>query len=309
MKITAIEAHIVVVPALRQDATSSSQDDVIVLVHTDEGITGIGETDTGPWLAKAAIEAPGSHTMARGLKEIYLGQDPFDSAALWDRAYTATCMSGRRGAVVCAMGAIDMALWDIKGKALGKPIYKLLGGAHQPTITPYASLQPEGKTVEQYIHALVDWARRAKAAGFRAGKMECTLSGPYRHQELRGTDEQATEIVRAVREAVGKEFTLMVDVQYLWRDAHSCLRTVRNWDDLDIYFLETPLRMDNLTLACFIGVQLAAVSRVMSEVVSAPIAVQWFLLASLALWVVATLVWTGRLTGVYLRPRIDGKPG
>ena len=70
-----------------------------------------------------------------------------------------------------------------------------------------------------------------------------------------------------------------------------------------------PLRMDNLTLACFIGVQLAAVSRVMSEVVSAPIAVQWFLLASLALWVVATLAWTGRLTGVYLRPRIDGKPG
>jgi uncharacterized protein involved in response to NO len=70
-----------------------------------------------------------------------------------------------------------------------------------------------------------------------------------------------------------------------------------------------PLRMDNLTLACFIGVQLAAVSRVVSEVVSAPIAVQWSLLASLALWVVATLVWTGRLTGVYLRPHIDGKPG
>jgi uncharacterized protein involved in response to NO len=70
-----------------------------------------------------------------------------------------------------------------------------------------------------------------------------------------------------------------------------------------------PLRMDNLTLACFIGVQLAAVSRVVSEVISAPIAVKWFLLASLGLWVLATLVWTGRLTGVYLRPRSDGKPG
>ena len=64
MKITDIECHIVVVPDLKEDATSSSQDDVVVLVHTDEGITGIGETDTGPWLVKAAIEAPGSHSMA-----------------------------------------------------------------------------------------------------------------------------------------------------------------------------------------------------------------------------------------------------
>ena len=69
------------------------------------------------------------------------------------------------------------------------------------------------------------------------------------------------------------------------------------------------LRMDRVTLACFIGVQLAAVSRVVSEVSSTPVAVKWFLLTSLALWVIATLVWTGRLTGVYLRPRSDGKPG
>src|SRR5690349_11567182 len=63
MKITAIETHVIVAPDLRQDRTSGSQDDIVVLVHTDEGITGIGETDTGPWLAKAAIESPGSHTM------------------------------------------------------------------------------------------------------------------------------------------------------------------------------------------------------------------------------------------------------
>ncbi|MCK4966346.1 mandelate racemase/muconate lactonizing enzyme family protein, partial [bacterium] len=64
MKITDVECIILVAPDLREDATSSSQDDVVILVHTDEGITGIGETDTGPWLAKAAIESPGSHTMA-----------------------------------------------------------------------------------------------------------------------------------------------------------------------------------------------------------------------------------------------------
>lgn len=246
MKITAIECHILVVPDLREDATSSSQDNMVVLVHTDEGITGIGETDTGPWLAKAAIEAPGSHSMAMSMKELLIGQDPFDTSALWEKLYTFTCMSGRRGAVICAMGAIDMALWDIKGKALGLPVYKLLGGAQQEKITPYASLQPNGNTVAEYRDSLVAWAKKAKELGYRAGKMECTLDGPYRHLGLLGTDEQMTEIVTACREAVGPDFAMMVDVQYRWRDAKSALRTLRKWEALDLFFIETPLLVDNL---------------------------------------------------------------
>jgi uncharacterized protein involved in response to NO len=70
-----------------------------------------------------------------------------------------------------------------------------------------------------------------------------------------------------------------------------------------------PLRMDRITLACFIALQLGAVSRVLSEVVSAPIAVQGFLLGSVALWLTAVAVWVGRVGGIYLVPRIDGKPG
>lgn len=246
MKITDIECHILVAPDLRQDATSSSQDNIVVIVHTDEGISGIGETDTGPWLVKAAIEAPGSHSMAMGMKDLLIGEDPFDTSAIWEKLYTFTAMSGRRGAVICAMGAIDMALWDIKGKALGLPCYKLLGGAHKDHIVPYASLQPHGDTVEEYRDSIVDWAHRAKEYGFTAGKMECTLDGPYRHLGLKGSDEQMTEIVEACREAVGPDFTMMVDVQYRWYDARECLRTVRNWDHLDIFFLETPLQIDNL---------------------------------------------------------------
>ena len=218
----------------------------MVIVHTDEGIYGVGETDTGPWLAQAAIESPGSHTMAMGMKDLLLGMDPFDTTAIWEKLYTYTAMSGRRGAVICAMGAIDMALWDIKGKALGLPVYKLLGGAHKDHIVPYASLQPNGHTVSDYRTSLVDWAKRAKAYGFTAGKMECTLAGPYNHSGLKGTDEEMTDIIRACREAVGPDFTMMVDVQYLWQDAKSALRTIRKWDDLDIYFLETPLQIDNL---------------------------------------------------------------
>ena len=147
MKITDIESYIVVAPDLREDATSSSQDNIVVVVHTDEGITGVGETDTGPWIAKSVIESPGSHSMALGIKDLLIGQDPLQTSALWQKMYVGTCMSTRRGAGMCAIGAIDMALWDIKGKALNQPVYKLLGGAQVDHIVPYASLQPHGSTV------------------------------------------------------------------------------------------------------------------------------------------------------------------
>ncbi len=247
MKITHIECHILVVPDLNENATSSSQDNIVVKVHTDEGIIGIGETDTGPWLAKAAIEAPGSHTMAIGMKDILIGQDPFDTAALWEKLYTYTAMSGRRGAVICAMGAIDMALWDIKGKALGLPVYKLMGGSNKEFIEPYASLQPHGESVHEYGDSLIEWTKKAKALGFNAAKLECTLGGPYSHHGLQGDDKDMTGIIAACRDVVGYDFKLMVDVQYLWYDAKSALRTIRDWDRLDLYFLETPLQIDNLS--------------------------------------------------------------
>ena len=139
-----------------------------------------------------------------------------------------------------------MALWDIKGKALGLPVYKLLGGAHRDHIVPYASLQPNGTTVEEYGASLVAWARKAREHGYHAGKMECTLDGPYRHLGLRGTDEQMTEIVTACREAAGPDFAMMVDVQYRWPDAKGALRTLRRWSDLDLFFVETPLPADDL---------------------------------------------------------------
>ncbi len=246
MKITEIECKVLQIPDLKENATSSSQDDLVVIVHTDEGVYGVGETDTGPWLAKAAIEAPGSHTMAMGMRDLLIGMDPFDTAAIWEKLYTYTCMSGRRGGVICAMGAIDMALWDIKGKALGLPVYKLLGGAVKDSITPYASLQPYGESVTAYGDSLVSWITRAKAYGYSAAKIECTLAGPYNHSGLRGSDEEMTDIIRSCRRAVGPDMQIMVDVQYLWYDAHTALRTLRKWEDLDIFFVETPLQIDNL---------------------------------------------------------------
>ena len=184
--------------------------------------------------------------MGLGLKEMLIGEDPREPERLWEKLYVGSAMNGRRGAVICAMGALDMALWDIKGKATGKPCWQLLGDKAKPHITPYASLQPSGHRFEDYRDSLVAWALRAKELGFQAGKMEVTLSGPYNHSGLNEPDEKMTEVVAACRAAVGPEFVMMVDVQYTWSDVDIALRTLKDWKDFDIYFIETPLAIDCL---------------------------------------------------------------
>ena len=82
MKITRIETHVLVVPDYEPEAGSSAQDDLVVFVHTDEGLTGIGEVDTNPEVAKAMIEAKGTHNIGQGLSEMLLGQAGFPAAWL-----------------------------------------------------------------------------------------------------------------------------------------------------------------------------------------------------------------------------------
>jgi L-alanine-DL-glutamate epimerase-like enolase superfamily enzyme len=217
-----------------------------VLVHTDEGITGIGEVDTNPWVAQAMIHARGTHVLGLGLEEMLLGEDPMQPEALWDKLYTGSLMTGRRGLGICAMGALDMALWDIKGKALGMPCWKLLGGATKPFITPYASLLPTGRTVAEYRNSLAAKAREAARCGFTAGKMEVCVKGPYAHNQLNAPDSAIVEIVAACREAAGQDFVMMVDVCYCWTDAKQALRVLEQLEPYDIFFMETPLQLDDL---------------------------------------------------------------
>ena len=246
MKITDIECHVLLVPDVRTDATSSAQDDIVVFIHTDEGITGIGESDVNPWIAKACIEAPSTHSMGLSLKEMLLGENPLNTEKIWKKLYVGSCMNGRRGAVINAIGAIDMALWDIKGKAAGKPVWQLLGGTPRDSIQPYASLQPNGKSFEEYRDSLVEWVLHAKTIGFKAAKLEITLFGPYNHSGMKESDEKVTEVLAYCRKAVGNNFTLMVDVQYAWDSAERALATTQEWKEFDVYFLETPLWIDDL---------------------------------------------------------------
>src|SRR6185437_2289995 len=108
MKITRVDVHVLLVPDYDDSACSSAQDDLVIEVHTDDGLVGIGETDTNPWVARSCIRAPGTHCMGRGLEAMLLGADPLRPEAVWETLYRGSKMTGRRGALICAMGAIDM---------------------------------------------------------------------------------------------------------------------------------------------------------------------------------------------------------
>ncbi len=246
LKITGVDCHVLLAPDFDISLTSSAQDSLVVVIHTDQGVSGVGECDANPWMAKACIEAPGTHTMGLSIRDILIGSNPFEIGELWRRMYFGTAMNGRRGMVIHAMSAVDMALWDLCGKALGQPVHALLGGATRKSITPYASLQPAGKSFAEYRDALCHSADRAKSLGFKAMKTEITLNGPYAHGGMCESYERHTEVLAAVRKTIGPDVTLMVDVQYLWEDAKTCLAVVKDWAEYNVYFLETPLWSDNI---------------------------------------------------------------
>lgn len=247
MKITGIDCHVLLDPAYDPAATSSNQDDIVVEVHTDEGITGIGETDLNAWVARACIEAPGTHTMDQGLGQTLIGMDPLDPVAVWDTLYVATAMTGRRGALIHALGAVDMALWDICGKAAGVPAWQLLGDQARDSFQPYASLLPRSQgNWDEFSQTMVDQAAWAKNLGFRAAKLEVLLTGPYAHSGLNEPDTRMIETIAGVRREVGSDFVIMVDVAYAWSSVERALAVIESWAESDVFFVETPLWTDDL---------------------------------------------------------------
>jgi L-alanine-DL-glutamate epimerase-like enolase superfamily enzyme len=248
MKITAVHCHVLLDPGYDVGATSSNQDTIVVVVETDEGLVGIGESDVNAWIARACIEAPATHTMDRGLGSMLIGMDPRDPERCWEELYVGTAMSGRRGALVHALGAIDMALWDIAGKAAGVPVWRLLGDARpEGRLVPYASLLPNaGSDWEAFADALAGQAIDACRRGFRATKLELLTRGPYRHAGLSVPDARLVEVIAAVRRAAGPHVSIMVDVGYGWDDWREALGVIETWAEHDVFFVETPLWSDDI---------------------------------------------------------------
>ncbi len=230
MKITRIETLYLRLPELKEQC-DSGQDVLIVRVETDAGITGIGEVDSSPMAAKWAIDGPFSHTTTSGLAHLVVGEDPFETEKIWEKMYRANIYSGRRGIAIHAMSGIDIALWDIKGKALGMPIWKLLGGGFRKSIRCYAS-SLFGATPDE----TGELARRFAGQGFTAVKFGW---------DPMGQDERTDRaLVRKAREGLGDKIDLLIDAGLAW-DAKTAIQRARAFEESGIFWLEEPLRPDD----------------------------------------------------------------
>ncbi len=230
MKITHVICQILRIKNV-QAKTASSQDSVLVRVRTDNGLEGIGEADSSPEVVKAIIDAPFSHNIACGLRELLIGENPLEITRLWQKMLRRTMYFGRTSATITAMAAIDMALWDLKGKHFGEPIHRLLGGKQHDRIKAYASILfgRDGRET-------ADIGRRWREAGYRAVKFGWEPMGPSEAVDI--------DLVRGAREGIGDDGTVLVDAGCVW-DARTALRRAHVFADFKIEWLEEPLRPED----------------------------------------------------------------
>ena len=231
MKITDVEAIVLRQPVLDYGIADGSQDDLVIKVHTDEGIVGIGEVDSAPEAVHALVTAPGSHAIANSFHSLLVGEDPTDVERLWQKMYRGMNYIGRRGIALHALSGIDIALWDIKGKVEGKPISELLGGAIRDKVRAYASMLMPESTEET--------AERGGALrndGFTAIKLGWGPLGKDPAHDVR--------LAAAAKEAAG-DGDILIDAGLGYvADAKTAIGVARELEQLGVYWLEEPFEPD-----------------------------------------------------------------
>ena len=200
----------------------------LVAVHTDEGAVGIGSVFTNDALVRASLSV---------LEPLFLWENALEPERVSEKLHQNMFWLGRGGSITHTISGIDMALWDILGKATGQPVGRLLGGRYRERVQPYASLlmdKPE---------KMKDNLLEIKSQGFRAFKIGW---GPF------GRCNSATDeaIVKAAREAIGTDSRLMVDAggsDAFWSNGHKwALNTAKMLADYDVHWFEEALNPDNL---------------------------------------------------------------
>ena len=228
MFISEVENILVEIPLRRRVLLSTTayaaREFNVVRIRTDEGLTGIGYSRGGR-LVHSAIEYE--------VKPLVMGKDPLAATLFWEEAYRSTIAVGRRGAVMKALSAVDIALWDIKAKAAGLPLFRFLGGG-DPEVPAYVSggYYRDGQTLEELTGEMIKYAER----GFRAMKMRVGRL-PWREDVTR---------VAAVREAVGDDVDLMVDANNGYLTPADAIRAGQAFGEYGIRWLEEPVHPDDL---------------------------------------------------------------
>lgn len=233
MQITSVEAIVLRTPTRDWRAADQTHEAALVRITSDEGHVGVGEAAVLPAVVKAFIDEPTSFSWSQGVGDILIGQDPRDPKALWDALCDGTVWSARVGLGRIALAGVDMALWDLAGKVAGVPVWELLGGGRPNPVVPYLTMYSGPSPLQTTIRNTNELVDRAVAGGFRAAKIEALTDTTENNDEI-------VELVRAVREHAGPEFTLALDVGYRWPNAEEAMDCIRRLEEFDLFFLETP---------------------------------------------------------------------
>ena len=234
MTITGIETH-VLTGKLEGKAFGWSQrvtgtrQAALCVISTDAGIDGLGEAFYFGGPAKIVAQI-----MQDGFGPLLIGRDPMDTSVIWDVLYNWTRDQGQKGVTISALSAIDIALWDIKGQALGLPVHKLLGGAYRTKAKVYATGLYEPQGVPSITDALVEEALGYKSTGFAGMKLKV---GYGLETDLR--------YLKAIRWAIGDELLLMVDANHAY-NAFEAIRLARAMEPYDVYWFEEPVPPEDL---------------------------------------------------------------
>jgi L-rhamnonate dehydratase len=231
MKITNVTAIVLKLPEI-SSAADGTQDDLIIKVETDEGITGYGEVDTAPYVGKAVVDAYMSHGTCYGLKEVVAGSDPFDYEQIWNDMWAKTYYYGRTGPVIHVMSGIDMAIWDIMGKATGKPVHKLLGGSYAERVRPYASALMPGTPEE--VKSMV---QKYASMGYPAIKFGWGPLGYDVHFDLK--------LIEMARKTADDNIEIMIDIGKRYK-LKQAMFVAKALEQMNIYWLEEPLPAEDL---------------------------------------------------------------
>ena len=201
---------------------------LVVEVFTDAGHVGIGNAALAPQVTKQTIDLY--------LKPLLIGQDPWDCEFLWEHMYGKTMAFGRKGIAMVAISALDIALWDILGKAAKQPVFRLLGGKTKRRIPVYAS-----RLYSVELSELAAQARRYKEDGYKAMKLRFGW-GPA---DGAAGIQRNLDLVRTVRDAVGNEIDVMADAYMGWTLDYA-KRMLALLEPFHLRWLEEPVVPDDI---------------------------------------------------------------
>lgn len=201
---------------------------LIVEIFTDQGLVGIGNAALAPFVTKQLID--------QYLAPLLIGQDPWDSEFLWQHMYRKTMAFGRKGVALVAISALDIAMWDLMGKAAKQPVFRLLGGRTKAKIPVYAS-----RLYSIPLDELAQEAAAYKAQGYKAMKLRFGW-GP-----IDGAEGMArnVELIRTVRETVGDEIDIMADAYMGWSLDYA-KRMMRLIEPFNLRWLEEAIIPDDI---------------------------------------------------------------